>query len=102
MLQVDAGKVLIFANTIAACEELVKELEASFRGQNMPLLTLHGDKQQVTRAGILKKFVSDLFLHVFFRDFRLRRQGVLLTELATLVVQMYAALPDTRMGHGTP
>jgi len=53
---VNAGKVLIFANTIAACEELLTELRAAFQGQNMPLLTLHGDKQQVTRSDILRAY----------------------------------------------
>ena len=56
LLQVDAGKVLIFANTKDACEELAKTLGESFRGRNMPMLALHGDKQQVTRSEILKKY----------------------------------------------
>ena len=54
--QVKVGKVLVFANTKVKCEELAKAFATMFRGQNMQVFCIHGDKQQVVRADLLQKF----------------------------------------------
>jgi superfamily II DNA/RNA helicase len=80
---VDTGKTLIFANTKGSCAELEKDLTASFRGQDMPMLALHGDKQQSERADILKQFKAGARHTLVATDVASR--GLDIADIATVI-----------------